>query len=66
MGSRQVPTIPVLKRTRAAGGSGNGAVRALSVLEYYFKRLGCEIVDLVPATKFSRDHKYRMLEEAGE
>ena len=50
----------------AAGGSGNGAVRALSGLEYYLKRLGCEIVDLVPATKFSRDHKYRMLEEAGK
>jgi len=50
----------------AAGGSGNGAVRALNNLEYYFKRLGCEIVDLVPVTKFSKDHKATMLEEAGK
>jgi multimeric flavodoxin WrbA len=50
----------------AAGGSGNGAVRALGNLEYYFKRLGCEIVDLVPVTKFSKEHKYSMLLEAGE
>ena len=50
----------------AAGGSGNGAVRALYNLEYYFKRLGCEIVDLVPVTKYSKEHKYPMLMQAGE
>lgn len=50
----------------AAGGSGNGAVRALSNLEYYFKRLGCEIVDLIPVTKFSKKHKLPMLMETGE
>lgn len=50
----------------AAGGSGNGAVRALGILEYYFKRLGCEIVDLVPVTKYSEDHKFRMLLNVGK
>ena len=50
----------------AAGGSGNGAVRALSNLEYYFKRLGCEIVDLVPVTKYSKEHKLPMLMHVGE
>ena len=49
----------------AAGGSGNGAARALGELEYYFKRLGCEIVDLIPVTKFSKEHKLPMLMEAG-
>ena len=50
----------------AAVGSGNGAVRVLGNLEYYFKRLGCMIVDLVPVTKFSGEHKYSMLLEAGK
>jgi multimeric flavodoxin WrbA len=50
----------------AAGGSGNGAVRALSNLEYYFKRLSFEIVDLIPVTKFSKEHKLPMLMKAGE
>ena len=49
----------------AAGGSGNGAARALYNLEDYFKRLGLEIVDLVTLTRFSKDHKLPMLEEAG-
>jgi multimeric flavodoxin WrbA len=48
-----------------AGGSGNGAARALYSLEYYLKRLGFEIVDLVTVTKFSKDHKYQMLMQAG-
>jgi multimeric flavodoxin WrbA len=49
----------------AAGGSGNGAARALYNLEDYLKRLGLEIVDLVTMTKFSKDHKLPMLEQAG-
>jgi multimeric flavodoxin WrbA len=49
----------------AAGGSGNGATRALYSLEYYLKRIGFEIVDLVTVTKFSKDHKYQMLTETG-
>ena len=49
----------------AAGGSGNGAARALYNLEDYFKRVGLEIVDLVTLTRFSRDHKLLMLEQAG-
>jgi multimeric flavodoxin WrbA len=49
----------------AAGGSGNGAARALYNLEDYFKRVGLELVDLVTITKFSRDHKLKMLEHAG-
>ena len=49
----------------AAGGSGNGAARALYCLEDYLKRMGVEIVDLVTVTKFSRDHKLKMLEHVG-
>ena len=50
----------------AAGGSGNGAAKALYNLEYYLKRIGFEIVDLVTVTKYSKDHKYQMLEQAGK
>jgi multimeric flavodoxin WrbA len=49
----------------AAGGSGNGAARALYNLEDYLKRVGFEIVDLVTVTKFSKDHKLPMLDHAG-
>jgi multimeric flavodoxin WrbA len=49
-----------------AGGSGYGATRALLNLEYYIRILGFEIVDLVTATKFSKDHKRPMLEHAGQ
>ena len=49
----------------AAGGSGNGAVKALLNLEDYLRRLGFEIFDLVPVTRFTRDHKLSMLIEAG-
>ena len=50
----------------AAGGSGNGAARALHNLEDYLKRVGLELVDLVTITKFSRDHKLPMLQHAGK
>jgi multimeric flavodoxin WrbA len=50
----------------SAGGSGRGAVRALLNLEDYLMRLGFEIFDLVPVTRFSKDHKIPMLVEAGE
>ena len=50
----------------AAGGSGNGAARALYNLEDYLKRVGLEIFDLVPVTRFSKDHKLPMLEAAGK
>ena len=49
----------------AAGGSGNGAARALYNLEDCLKRLGLEIVDLVTLTRFSKDHKLPMLKHAG-
>lgn len=49
----------------SAGGSGGGAVRALSNLESYLRRLRFEIFDLVPVTRFSKDHKLEMLEGAG-
>ena len=49
----------------SAGGSGNGAARALYNLEGYLRRAGFEIFDLVPVTKFSKDHKLPMLEAAG-
>ena len=50
----------------SAGGSGRGAVRALYNLEDYLRRLGFDIFDLVPVTRFSRDHKLEMLERAGK
>ena len=50
----------------SAGGSGRGAARALYNLEDYLRRLGFEIFDLVTVTRFSKDHKFSMLEEAGK
>lgn len=49
----------------SAGGSGSGAVRALYNLEAYLRRLGFVIFDMVPVTRFSKDHKLEMLEKAG-
>ena len=49
----------------SAGGSGRGAARALYNLENYLRRLGFDIFDLVPVTRFSKDHKLEMLEKAG-
>ncbi|MFB0558231.1 MAG: flavodoxin family protein [Candidatus Bathyarchaeia archaeon] len=49
----------------SAGGSGHGAVRALYNLEDYLRRVGFEVFDLVSVTRFSKDHKLPMLEEAG-
>jgi multimeric flavodoxin WrbA len=50
----------------AAGGSGNGAARALYLLEEYLKRLGFNMFDLVTITQRSKNHKLPMLEEAGK
>lgn len=50
----------------SAGGSGNGAVRALSNLETYLGRLEFDIFDLVPVTRYSKDHRIPMLEAAGK
>lgn len=50
----------------SAGGSGRGAARALYNLEDYLRRLGFEIFDLVPVTRFSKIHKLNMLMEAGK
>lgn len=49
----------------SAGGSGRGGLRALYNLEDYLRRLGFEIFDLVPVTRFSKEHKLEMLEKAG-
>ena len=49
----------------SAGGSGNGAVKALLNLEDYLKRIGFEIFDLVTVTQKSKAHKLEMLEKAG-
>jgi multimeric flavodoxin WrbA len=49
----------------AAGGSGSGAVKALLSIEDYLRRVGFEIFDLVPVTRFSKDHKLPMLKAAG-
>ena len=48
-----------------AGGSGNGAARALYLLEEYLKRVGFKNYDLVTVTQANRAHKLPMLEEAG-
>jgi multimeric flavodoxin WrbA len=50
----------------SAGGSGNGAARALYLLEEYLKRLGFKTFDLVTITQFNKGHKLPMLEEAGK
>ena len=49
-----------------AGGSGNGAARALYLLEEYLKRIGFKCFDLVTMTQANKDHKLPMLEEAGK
>jgi len=49
----------------AAGGSGNGAARALYLLEEYLKRLGFRVYDLVTVTQANKGHKLPMLVEAG-
>jgi multimeric flavodoxin WrbA len=49
----------------SAGGSGNGAARALYLLEEYLKRLGFKTFDLVTITQVNKGHKLSMLEEAG-
>ena len=49
-----------------AGGSGNGAARALYLLEEYLKRIGFKMYDLVTITQWNHDHKLPMLEEAGK
>jgi len=50
----------------SAGGGGGGALRTLSNLETYLRTVGFEIFDLVPATRFSKDHILPMLEAAGK
>jgi len=50
----------------SAGGSGNGAARALYLLEEYLKRIGFKTFDLVTITQVNKGHKLPMLEEAGK
>jgi multimeric flavodoxin WrbA len=50
----------------SAGGSGNGAARALFLLEEYLKRIGYQIYDLVTITQKNKDYKIPMLLNAGE
>ena len=49
----------------SAGGSGYGSVKALGNLEDYLRRVGFEVFDLVPVTRFTKDHKKPMLEKVG-
>jgi len=49
----------------SAGGGGGGAIRALHALENYLRRLGFDVFDLVPVTRFSKDHILEMLDNAG-
>ena len=48
-----------------AGDRGNGAARALYLLEEYLKRMGFKNFDLITVTQANRAHKLPMLEEAG-
>lgn len=50
----------------AAGGTGNGAARALYLLEDYIKRLGFQIFDLIMITQKNKSYKIIMLEIAGK
>lgn len=50
----------------SAGGSGNGAAKALLELEDYIKRIGFNIFDLVTITQKNKAHKLPMLENAGK
>lgn len=52
--------------TSAGGEVGRGAVRALDNLQDYLRRLGFDVFDLVPVTRFSKDHKLKMLKNAGK
>jgi len=45
--------------------TGKKVVGTLLNLEYYLRRVGLEVFDLVPVTRFSKDHKLPMLEAAG-
>jgi len=49
-----------------AGGTGNGATRALNLLEEYLKRIGFKMYDHVTVTQWNKAHKLPMLEEAGK
>lgn len=49
----------------SAGGSGNGAVKSLLNLEDYLRRVSFNVFDLVPVTRFTKDYKIPMLNEAG-
>jgi len=49
----------------AAGGGGGGAARALTNLDSYLRITKYDVFDLVPVTKFSKDHILPMLERAG-
>jgi multimeric flavodoxin WrbA len=49
----------------AAGGSGGGVVTALRMLEGYFQRVSLRPFDLITVTRWTRDHKLPMTEEAG-
>jgi multimeric flavodoxin WrbA len=50
----------------SAGGSGNGAARALYLLEEYLKRLNFTTYDLVTLTQANKPHKLPMLQNAGK
>ncbi len=49
----------------AAGGSGGGIVSCQQVLERYFQHLRCQIFDMIPVTRFSRDYKVEAAHAAG-
>jgi len=49
----------------AAGGSGGGVVTALEMLERYLRMVSTRPFDLITVTRFTRDHKVAMAEEAG-
>ena len=52
--------------TACAGGSGNGAVRCLEVMEYVLDKMNMKCVERLPVTRFSREYMLPALEEAGK
>ena len=50
----------------AAGGSGNGAVRALGLLEDTLKQMQMVPLDRLPITQFSRVYMLEAMEKAAQ
>jgi multimeric flavodoxin WrbA len=48
----------------AAGGSGHGAVRCLEAMERTLRRLGADVLDLIPVTQRTREYQLETIHDA--